>query len=186
MFSALKRIKTSLTVFDSRFINTCMNTDDRLIKRSIALAQEAFQHGDSPFGALVARGDDIIVESTNDIKLQNDITAHAEILAIRQTQKIIGHSDLSEFTLYSSSEPCPMCSFMIREAKFRKVVFSLRSPYYGGLSKWNILTDPELEQFPPYFSGVPEIIAGLHEPEMIQYYDSIGWSEFYKKIGSFC
>ncbi len=157
-----------------------MSTDDRFIKRCIELAHDAYQKGDSPFGALVARGDEIIVESTNGITLQNDITAHAEILAIRQTQKIIGHSDLTKYVLYSSCEPCPMCSFMIREAKFRKVVFSLRSPSMGGLSKWKILTDPELEHFPPFFSRVPEIIAGLYEAEMITYYNSIGWQKFYK------
>lgn len=163
-----------------------MNTDSDFIIRCIELARDAYQKGDSPFGALVVKGGKIIVESTNGMKIQNDITAHAEIIAIRKTQKITGHSDLSEYILYSSCEPCPMCSFMIREAKFRKVVFSLRSPYMGGLSKWNILTDPGLEQFPPYFSSVPEIHAGLHESEMIQYYDSIGWSKFHKKMGVIC
>lgn len=158
-----------------------MNTDSHFINRCIELAREAFQKGDSPFGALVAQGDQIIVEATNGIIIQNDITAHAEIIAIRQTQKIIGHSDLSEFVLYSSCEPCPMCSFMIREAKFRRVVFSLRSPSMGGLSKWKILQDTALEHFTPYFSQIPEIISGVNETEMIKFYDMIGWNKFYKK-----
>ena len=185
-FRPLKRTKTFLTGCFLRFINTLnMSTDNRFIKRCIDLAHEAFQKGDSPFGALVARGDKIIVEATNSIVTQNDITAHAEIIAIRQTQKIIEHSDLSKFVLYSSCEPCPMCSFMIREAKFRKVVFSLRSPSMGGLSKWNILQDADLEHFPPYFSKIPKIISGINETEMTMYYDAIGWDKYYKKVVAF-
>lgn len=159
-----------------------MDTDDRLIKRCIELARQAHQKGDSPFGALVARADDILVEATNSITINNDITAHAEIIAIRKTQKIVGHSDLSKYVLYSSCEPCPMCAFMIREAKFHKVVFSLRSPSMGGHSKWNILTDPQLQHFKPFFAQIPVIKSGLRESDMIQYYDSIGWDNFYKPV----
>lgn len=160
-----------------------MTTEERLIQRCAELARQAYLNGDSPFGALVAQGDNIIIETTNAIKIGNDITAHAEILAIRKTQKLIGHSDLSAFELYSSSEPCPMCSFMIREAKFHKVVFSLRSPSMGGFSKWNILNDPSLQHFPPFFSRPPQIISGLLEHDMVAFYDAIGWGKFYKSLG---
>lgn len=182
MFGASNRTKTSLTAYCSSFINAYMNTDDRLIKRCIELARQAYQEGDSPFGALVADGDDIIVEATNSITINNDITAHAEIIAIRKTQKIVGHSDLSHYVLYSSCEPCPMCAFMIREAKFHKVVFSLRSPSMGGHSKWKILTDAQLQYDTPYFSQIPEIKSGLRESDMIKFYDSIGWDSFYKPV----
>ena len=156
--------------------------DKEYIKRCIIISKESLQRGDHPFGSIITKESKMIAQSLNNSK--KDISSHAEMLVLRKAAKIEG-KDLSSCTLYSNCEPCPMCSFMIREAKFRKIVFSLRSPSMGGLSKWNILTAPQLEQFPPYFSGVPEIIAGLHESEMIQYYDSIGWNEFHKKVGDY-
>ena len=77
-----------------------------------------------------------------------------------------------------------MCSFMIREAKFRKVVFSLPSPNMGGLSKWNILKDKGLEHFAPFFAKPPKVIGGVLEDEMKKLADAIGWSLMYKRFSA--
>ena len=68
-----------------------MTTDEQMITRAIKLAQESFEAGDSSFGCVVAKGKKIIIETKNRMKLDDDITAHAEIRAIRQMQKNLEH-----------------------------------------------------------------------------------------------
>ena len=58
-----------------------------------------------------------------------------------------------------------MCSFMIREYRIKKVVFSVLSPLMGGYSKWKILQDDELAKMPDFFGKPPEVIAGVLEHE---------------------
>ena len=78
-----------------------------------------------------------------------------------EAQKILRRKDLADCTLYTTVEPCAMCSFAIRETRIGRVVFAIRSPVMGGLSKWNVLRDLELSQaLPEVFGPVPEVIAG--------------------------
>jgi tRNA(adenine34) deaminase len=151
-----------------------MTTDEFMIRRCIALAEKAVSEGDSPFGALIAKGKKIIVESGNRMRLDHDITQHAEILVMRKAQKILHTSDLSSYTLYSNCEPCPMCSFMAREAKFGKIVFAMPSRYMGGYTRWNILQDKKLAEFPPYFKTPPKVTGGLLEDEARKLFKRVG------------
>jgi tRNA(Arg) A34 adenosine deaminase TadA len=65
--------------------------------------------GGGPFGALIVKDEKIISLCGNRVTLNNDPTAHAEVLAIREAAKILGRWDLSDCELYTSCEPCPMC-----------------------------------------------------------------------------
>ena len=90
---------------------------------------------------------------------------HAEILAISEAQRVLGRSDLSDCTIYSNVEPCPMCSFPIRETRIGRVVYAISSPMMGGFSKWNVLGDNEISNvMPQVFGDAPEVAAGLHLP----------------------
>lgn len=82
-------------------------------------------HGHGPFAALVARENAVIAEARNSVVLENDPTAHAEILAIREASKLLRSHDLSGCTLYSSCEPCPMCLGAIYWSGIKKIVFAL-------------------------------------------------------------
>jgi len=62
-------------------------------------------------------------------------------------------------------EPCPICSFMIREYKISRVVFALPSLYMGGYSKWKILQDTDLTKFNLFFGKPPEVIGSFMEDE---------------------
>jgi guanine deaminase len=101
-----------------------MSNDNLFLQRAIKLASENISEGGGPFGAIVAMDDKIISQSGNRVVLNNDPTAHAEILAIREASSIIGSHDLSGCTLYSSCEPCPMCLGAIYWAGIKKVVYS--------------------------------------------------------------
>lgn len=149
--------------------------DKKYIKRCIKLSQKALKRGDNPFGALIANQQGVLVESENKI-MKNDVTNHAEIMAMRKAQKKMETDDFSGYTLYSNCEPCPMCSFMIRELKFSRVVFAVKSPHMGGLTKWNILKDKGLLKFEPIFTDPPEVVAGLLEKQAKKVFDDAGWT----------
>lgn len=141
-------------------------TDVIMMERCIRLSATGVQRGEFPFAALICKGRDVVAEVTNDVVRSADVTRHAELLAISEAQKILGRSDLTDCTLYSTVEPCPMCAFAARESRIGRVVFSIKSPMMGGLSKWNVLRDTEISQeIPEIFGPVPEVIAGLLRPE---------------------
>ena len=148
--------------------------DEKYMRRCIQLSEKALEFEDNPFGCVIANKKGILVEARNKIK-ENDITQHAEILAMRKAQKLLKTSNLSEYAIYSNCEPCPMCAFMMRELKFKKVVFALLSPHMGGYSKWNILEDKELIKFKPIFSNPPKVITGVLEKEATAVFEKAGW-----------
>ena len=76
-----------------------------------------------PFGAVVAKGVDIIAEGVNCVSSANDPTAHAEIVAIREACKKLGAFELAGCDIYASCEPCPMCLGAIYWARPDRVYF---------------------------------------------------------------
>jgi len=152
--------------------------DAEMMQRCIGLSATATQHGELPFASLVCRGHDILVETTNQVVRDGDITRHAELIAISEAQKILKRKDLGDCTLYTTVEPCAMCSYAIREARISRIVFSIRSPVMGGMSKWNVLRDAEISrQLPEVFGSVPEVIAGLSRQEAEKVWSR--WNPFF-------
>lgn len=91
----------------------------------VAAIQEALNtknSGDYAIGAVVCRGDEIIARAGNRIKLDNDPTHHAEIVAIRQAAKFLGSHHLRDCILYTTHEPCPMCTSAAIWARMRGIV----------------------------------------------------------------
>jgi guanine deaminase len=95
-----------------------------LLRRAIALAVESAGTGGGPFGAVVARGEEVIGSGTNRVTVTGDPTAHAEIVAIRAAAAALGTHELSGATLYTSTEPCPMCLAAAWWARIDAIVFA--------------------------------------------------------------
>lgn len=93
--------------------------------RAIQLAEQSVAEGGGPFGAVIARGGEIVAEAANRVTLDNDPTAHAEVGAIRKAARRLGSFDLSGCDIYTSCEPCPMCLGAIYWAHLDHI-------YYGG------------------------------------------------------
>jgi tRNA(adenine34) deaminase len=153
--------------------------DEKLMARCIELSRLASEAGEIPFAALISRGEEIVAEATNRVVRDADVTRHAELLAMSDAQKALGRRILDDCAIYTNVEPCPMCSFPIREAQFARVVFALRSPVMGGMSRWNILRDTELSNaMPEAFGDVPEVAAGVlvEEAEKVwREWNPLGW-----------
>ena len=120
-------------------------TDEQLMLIAIEEAKIAESHGDIPIGALVVLEGDIISSRHNERELQNDPTAHAEVLAIQDAAKKLGTSRLYGATLISTLEPCPMCAGAIVHCRLARVVFGVPDPKGGAAGgAMNILQFPSL------------------------------------------
>jgi len=98
---------------------------DLYMKQAISLAEKGMKKGHGgPFGAIIVKDDTVIGEGHNSVILNNDPTAHAEILAIRAACKKLSSFSLEGATLFTSCEPCPMCLAAIYWARIHKVYFA--------------------------------------------------------------
>ncbi|MDD3443851.1 MAG: nucleoside deaminase [Zavarzinia sp.] len=99
--------------------------DEHFMRRAIALSREAITTASGPpFGAVIVRDGEIIAEGFNHVHADNDPTAHAEIVAIRKAAQMSGNPFLDGCTIYSSSEPCPMCMSAIYWSRLSAVYFA--------------------------------------------------------------
>lgn len=98
--------------------------DLRFLARALELARASAAADGGPFGALIARGDEILALGTNRVTAGHDPTAHAEVVAIRAACARLGTHQLEGCTLYSSCEPCPMCLGAIYWARPERVLFA--------------------------------------------------------------
>ena len=100
-------------------------SDETFLRMAISLARQARDSGADPFGAVLVR-DGVVVHQGQDLSLErSDPTAHAELSAISEFCRRENVISLEGYTLYSSTEPCPMCSGAIHWARISRVVFSV-------------------------------------------------------------
>jgi len=90
---------------------------------AIQEALKAREAGDYAVGAVVTRGDEILAKAGNRIKLDQDPTAHAEIVAIRNTARILKSRHLEHCVLYTTHEPCPMCTTATIWARMESIIY---------------------------------------------------------------
>jgi tRNA(Arg) A34 adenosine deaminase TadA len=91
------------------------------LARARALREQAIKEGDQAYGAVIVRNGLIVGEGRNYVVLQNDPTAHAELLAVRDAARRLGTRDLSDCDVYSTATPCPMCQAALYWGRVRRV-----------------------------------------------------------------
>lgn len=102
------------------------NQDLEFLRMTFEVARKARQNGNHPFGALlVDETGGILLEAENNVVTSRDWTGHAETNLIRAASKIYDQDFLARCTLYTSTEPCPMCAGAIYWSNIRRVVFGL-------------------------------------------------------------
>jgi tRNA(adenine34) deaminase len=114
-----------------------------LMQQAISLAKEAAVKGDVPVGALVVDDSgNVVGQGANLREQENDPTAHAEIVAIRNAAKKIGNYRLDELTMVVTLEPCGMCAGAIAQSRIKRLVFGSFDEKYGAVgSVWDLLRD---------------------------------------------
>lgn len=140
-----------------------MNSDSYFMQRCSALGKAAAAKGESPVGAVIVKDDEIVSEAMEACKTNNDVTCHAELEAIRLAVKKMGTNDLSGCVMYTTHEPCIMCSYSIRFHKLGKVVFQNAVRYLGGVSSgMPLLTTNDV---PPKWNKAPVIVHLNNSPK---------------------
>ena len=133
-----------------------------LMQEAISLAKEAANKGDVPVGALVVDDAGTIIGIGANLREQdNDPTAHAEIVAIRNAASEIGTYRLDDLTMVVTLEPCGMCAGAIAQSRIKRLVFGSFDEKYGAVgSVWDLLRDPRAIYKPEVLSGVLEKECG--------------------------
>lgn len=133
------------------------------MQRALELAQHAQSLGEVPIGAVLVKDDQVIGEGFNAPISQQDPTAHAEIMALRNAAKHIGNYRLLNTTLYVTIEPCVMCAGALVHARVKEVVFGAAEPRTGaGGSVFEVLQSSKLNHQVRVRSGVMAVeCAGL-------------------------
>ena len=98
--------------------------DKKFMAQAIALSTAAVEHGNEPFGAVLVKDGEVVYTNENQIYTRNDPTFHAEFGLVRRFCEETGITDLREYTLYSSCEPCFMCSGAMVWVKMGRLVYA--------------------------------------------------------------
>ena len=119
--------------------------DEQWMRAALEEAEKARIHEDVPIGAVAVYNGSIIGRGYNRREADKDPTAHAEMLALRQSSQVIGHWRLDDVTLYCTLEPCAMCAGAMVLARLPRLVYATPDPKAGaGGSIMNITCHPQL------------------------------------------
>ncbi|MDH4378594.1 MAG: nucleoside deaminase [Vampirovibrionales bacterium] len=129
---------------------------DHWMQQAIGLSQSGTQAGGGPFGAVIIDASGKRIGSGhNRVALDNDPTAHGEVMAIRDAAKRIGNFNLSGATLYTSTFPCPMCYAAAKWANIKTIYYANRpedvAPTFDDSALWK-----EMEQGSKH---LPQVVA---------------------------
>jgi tRNA(adenine34) deaminase len=128
------------------------------MREALVVAKSALSTGDVPVGAIVVNKDGVIVgKGFNEREANNDPTAHAEVVAIRNAAARLQNSRLDGCTLIVTLEPCAMCAGAIAQSRISKLVFGAWDEKAGAVgSVWDVLRDPRSIYKVEVTSGVLE------------------------------
>jgi len=150
---------------------------------SIALRQAeiAVSHGQTPFGAAVVDANgNLVGEGHNRVRAEQDPTAHGEIVAIREAWHRLGAwQKLAGGTVYSSCEPCLLCSFVITQIGFGRVVFAARGTDVPG---YKPLLDADLLKAAAWVNAQPnwpplEVTAEFMRDRALEILGTFPWAQ---------
>ncbi len=127
-----------------------------LMQQAILLSKEAAVKGEVPVGALVVDDLGNVVGKGSNLREQNnDPTAHAEIIALRDAAKKLGNYRLDELTMVVTLEPCGMCAGAIAQSRIKRLVFGAFDKKAGAVgSVWDLLRDTRAIYNPEVIGGV--------------------------------
>jgi len=131
------------------------------IQDALAAAREAEQAGEVPVGAVIVRDGIIIATARNRVECDQDPSAHAELLAIREATAKTGSKWLHDCDLYVTLEPCPMCAGAISLARLRRLYYGAPDPKSGGVDHGpRVFSQPTCHHAPEVIAGVEESRCG--------------------------
>lgn len=120
------------------------NEDFKYMELALNLALQAYDEGEIPVGAIVVAQNKIIAKAYNQTEKLQDVTAHAEMLAITAAANYLGSKYLIDCTLYVTLEPCVMCAGALAWSQISRMVFAAPD-IHRGFSKYGNLLHPKTQ-----------------------------------------
>ncbi|MBB3608449.1 nucleoside deaminase [Rhizobium sp. BK602] len=134
-----------------------MAKTNHFMELALAEARSAGARGEVPIGAVLVLGDAVIAKAGNRTRELNDVTAHAEIAAIRMACEALGQERLTGADLYVTLEPCTMCAAAISFARIRRLYYGAEDPKGGGVDNGvRFYRQPTCHHAPEVYSGMAE------------------------------
>lgn len=134
-----------------------MSVKNNFIQLALEQAKLAFENDEVPVGAVIVKDGNVIAAAHNRNILDQDATAHAETLVIRQACKELGVSRLDDCDLYVTLEPCAMCAMAISLARIRRVYYAASDEKYGAVENGaKIYQSSSCHHIPEVYSGFSE------------------------------
>jgi tRNA(adenine34) deaminase len=122
-----------------------MISDSEAMEAALAEARSAAEAGEVPIGAVVVREGEIVARGQNRVLRDNDPTAHAEIVSMREAARILGNYRLTGCTLFVTLEPCAMCAGAMIHARLDRLVLAAADPKAGACgSVLSVINHPQL------------------------------------------
>jgi tRNA(adenine34) deaminase len=132
-----------------------MESDVQFMQEALAEARFAAAAGEVPIGAVLVHDGKILARSGNRTIRDNDPTAHAEIVVLREAARLLGNYRLAGSTLYVTIEPCSMCAGALIQARASRLVYGADDPKGGAVrSCFETLSHPSLNHQVEVSSGV--------------------------------
>jgi tRNA(adenine34) deaminase len=128
--------------------------DRAFMQEAIELAKEAELNDEVPVGAVITLDNKIIGRGFNQVISLTDVTAHAEILAIKDASKTINNYRLKNTCMYVTLEPCHMCAKALIDARVSKLIFSTFEPKSGAITSIDNLYDKPFNHNIEYQHGL--------------------------------
>jgi tRNA(adenine34) deaminase len=132
-----------------------MESDGTFMQEGLSEARAAATAGEVPIGAVLVHSGKILARSGNRTIRDNDPTAHAEMVVLREAARLLGNYRLADTTLYVTIEPCSMCAGAILQARVPRLVYGADDPKGGAVrSCFEVLSHPRLNHHVEITSGV--------------------------------
>lgn len=124
------------------------SADDAVyMARAYELAQEAVNNGNHPFGALIVKDGEVLLEYRNRVMTDHDVTEHAETGLVSLASKVLSQEELEGHTLYTSTEPCIMCCGAIYWLGTERLVYGTSGKSFAMMIRGNYNGIPSREVF---------------------------------------
>ncbi len=131
------------------------HSDEIWMEEALREAQRALALGEVPVGAVVVYEGRVVGRGCNRPLINNDPTAHAEIIALREAGQAVSNYRLLDCDLYVTVEPCAMCAGAITHARIRRLIYGAEDPKAGAVhSMLQVLNHPKLNHQVEVASGV--------------------------------
>jgi tRNA(adenine34) deaminase len=134
-------------------------TDAHWMRQALAAAHEARRRGEVPVGTCIVKGDELLAVAGNRTRTDQDPTAHAEVVALREAARRVSNYRMTDAVVYSTIEPCVMCAGALIQARVRRLVYGARDERAGAVESRFRICDTD------FLNHRIELTAGVLEEE---------------------